>query len=375
MIPSAFSLVSFTGWGMKFRFGLIALSFSAALMSLCLPTSPVKWMICRCRLLKSTVSNSTMPMVPTPAAVRYNAIGEPSPPEPISNTFAALSRSWPSTPTSGRIRWREYRLISSLVNFARSLMMGSRLGGVPAVTALAAEPPAIDGTMEISSPSFTGALSPCERMSSSLTYTRTKLRSLPSSPYKCGRSLACSVVRLPNTSLIVVPRTSTVACPLAKPRNAVGIVTLIAIILSWVTVTREPQCIPLRGNFNRLLIERRSVKSLLKFPRNGIHWGSRVTVTQERMMAIKVTIPTALRGFANGQATVEVRGTTISEVLGNLTTEHAKLRPHLYGEDGKLRNFVRVYVNDEDIRSHGDNAPVNEGDEISIVPSIAGGSA
>ena len=92
-------------------------------------------------------------------------------------------------------------------------------------------------------------------------------------------------------------------------------------------------------------------------------------------MAIKVTIPTALRGFANGQATVEVRGTTISEVLGNLTTEHAKLRPHLYGEDGKLRNFVRVYVNDEDIRSHGDNAPVNEGDEISIVPSIAGGSA
>ena len=59
---------------------------------------------------------------------------------------------------------------------------------------------------------------------------------------------------------------------------------------------------------------------------------------------------------------------------GNLTTEHAQLGPHLYSEDGKLRNFVRVYVNDEDIRARGDDAPVNEGDEISIVPSIAGGN-
>ncbi|MGO9244209.1 MAG: molybdopterin-synthase adenylyltransferase MoeB [Verrucomicrobiia bacterium] len=91
-------------------------------------------------------------------------------------------------------------------------------------------------------------------------------------------------------------------------------------------------------------------------------------------MAIKVTIPTALRRFANGQATVEVPGGTISEVLGNLTAEHAQLRPHLYGDDGKLRNFVRVYVNDEDIRAKGDDAQVKEGDEISIVPSIAGGN-
>ena len=91
-------------------------------------------------------------------------------------------------------------------------------------------------------------------------------------------------------------------------------------------------------------------------------------------MAIKVTIPTALRRFANGQATVEVPGGTISEVLGNLTTEHAQLRPHLYDDDGKLRNFVRVYVNDEDIRARGDDAQINEGDEISIVPSIAGGN-
>lgn len=90
-------------------------------------------------------------------------------------------------------------------------------------------------------------------------------------------------------------------------------------------------------------------------------------------MPIIVTIPTALRRFANNQANVEVTGATISEVLNNLTTQHAQLRQHLYGTDGRLRNFVRVYVNDEDIRLKGDDTPVKEGDEIAIVPSIAGG--
>jgi molybdopterin/thiamine biosynthesis adenylyltransferase/rhodanese-related sulfurtransferase/molybdopterin converting factor small subunit len=91
-------------------------------------------------------------------------------------------------------------------------------------------------------------------------------------------------------------------------------------------------------------------------------------------MAIKVTIPNALRNYAGGQASVEVSGSTISEVLDNLTKQHAALRQHLYTEDGKLRNFVRVYLNDEDIRAKGDDAPVSDGDEISIVPSIAGGN-
>ena len=91
-------------------------------------------------------------------------------------------------------------------------------------------------------------------------------------------------------------------------------------------------------------------------------------------MAITVTIPTALRRFADNQASVAVQGKTISEVLNNLTTQHAQLRQHLYADDGKLRNFVRIYVNDEDIRAKGDNTPVNENDEISIVPSIAGGN-
>jgi molybdopterin/thiamine biosynthesis adenylyltransferase/rhodanese-related sulfurtransferase/molybdopterin converting factor small subunit len=92
-------------------------------------------------------------------------------------------------------------------------------------------------------------------------------------------------------------------------------------------------------------------------------------------MAITVTIPTALRRFADNQASVEVQGKTITEVLDSLTQQHAQLRQHLFTEDGKLRNFVRVYVNDEDIRARGDDAPVSDGDEISIVPSIAGGSS
>ena len=91
-------------------------------------------------------------------------------------------------------------------------------------------------------------------------------------------------------------------------------------------------------------------------------------------MAITVTIPTALRRFADNQANVEVQGRTVSEVLQNLIAQHTQLRPHLYAEDGTLRNFVRVYVNDEDIRAKGDHAPINDGDEISIVPSIAGGN-
>jgi sulfur-carrier protein adenylyltransferase/sulfurtransferase len=91
-------------------------------------------------------------------------------------------------------------------------------------------------------------------------------------------------------------------------------------------------------------------------------------------MAITVTIPTALRRFADNQASVEVQGKTITEVLDTLTRQHTQLRQQLYDGDGKLRNFVRVYVNDEDIRAKGDNAPLNDGDEISIVPSIAGGN-
>jgi sulfur-carrier protein adenylyltransferase/sulfurtransferase len=93
-------------------------------------------------------------------------------------------------------------------------------------------------------------------------------------------------------------------------------------------------------------------------------------------MAVTVFIPTALRQFAGDQAEVAVEAATVGEALDKVTGEHAELRRHLYGEQGALRNFVNVYVNDEDIRAAQRlETPVKEGDTISIVPAIAGGAA
>jgi molybdopterin/thiamine biosynthesis adenylyltransferase/rhodanese-related sulfurtransferase/molybdopterin converting factor small subunit len=89
----------------------------------------------------------------------------------------------------------------------------------------------------------------------------------------------------------------------------------------------------------------------------------------------KVLIPTPLRQYAGKQDAVELGGSTVGEVLGALTSEHTELRRHLYNDEGKLRSFVNVYLNDEDIRyMQKDATPVKDGDTISIVPSIAGGS-
>ena len=90
---------------------------------------------------------------------------------------------------------------------------------------------------------------------------------------------------------------------------------------------------------------------------------------------MKVHIPTPLRPYAGKSATVEVRGKTVAEALANVTAQHGELRHHLYTDEGKLRAFVNVYVNDEDIRHmQKENTPLSEEDSISIVPSIAGGS-
>ena len=90
----------------------------------------------------------------------------------------------------------------------------------------------------------------------------------------------------------------------------------------------------------------------------------------------KILIPTPLRQFADKQDTVEVEGSTIGEALSALTTKHTSLKRHLYSDEGKLRSFVNVYLNDEDIRYIQKEAtPVKPGDVISIVPSIAGGAA
>jgi adenylyltransferase/sulfurtransferase len=88
----------------------------------------------------------------------------------------------------------------------------------------------------------------------------------------------------------------------------------------------------------------------------------------------KILIPTPLRQFVDKKDSLEITGTTVGELLSKLTTEHTELRRHLYNDEGKLRSFVNVYVNDEDIRYLGKDAtPVKDGDTISIVPSIAGG--
>jgi adenylyltransferase/sulfurtransferase len=91
-------------------------------------------------------------------------------------------------------------------------------------------------------------------------------------------------------------------------------------------------------------------------------------------MAVKVMIPTPLRAYAGKQQSVEVSATNVGEALRALITQFADLKKHLYNDEGKLRSFVNVYVNDEDIRfAQKDATPVKDGDVVSIVPSIAGG--
>ena len=89
----------------------------------------------------------------------------------------------------------------------------------------------------------------------------------------------------------------------------------------------------------------------------------------------KILIPTPLRQFAGKQDSVELAGATVGEVLQSLTSQYGDLRRHLYTDEGKLRSFVNVYVNDEDIRYlQKDKTAVKDGDTVSIVPSIAGGA-
>jgi sulfur-carrier protein adenylyltransferase/sulfurtransferase len=93
-------------------------------------------------------------------------------------------------------------------------------------------------------------------------------------------------------------------------------------------------------------------------------------------MPVTIAIPTPLRQFAGGQSEIQVEASTAGEALSQLTSTHSELRRHLFNDQNILRNFVNVYVNDEDIRhTNGPNTPVKEGDTILIVPSIAGGAA
>jgi adenylyltransferase/sulfurtransferase len=92
-------------------------------------------------------------------------------------------------------------------------------------------------------------------------------------------------------------------------------------------------------------------------------------------MGVTIQIPTPLRRFTAEKAEVEVEGTTVDEALSHLTTQFPALRRHLYTDDGALRSFVNIFLNDEDVRrQQGGATAVKPGDALFIIPSIAGGA-
>jgi MoaD family protein len=91
-------------------------------------------------------------------------------------------------------------------------------------------------------------------------------------------------------------------------------------------------------------------------------------------MAIEVRIPTILRPYTGDQRAVEAGGSTVAELIDDLESRHEGIKERLV-EDGDVRRFVNVYVNDEDIRFTGGlQAPVSDGDTVVILPAVAGGS-
>ncbi len=92
-------------------------------------------------------------------------------------------------------------------------------------------------------------------------------------------------------------------------------------------------------------------------------------------MAIEVRIPTILRTYTDGQKAVEGSGDTLSGLLDDLDARHPGLRGRLITEEGGLHRFVNVYVNDEDVRFLGAlDAPLKDGDSVTVLPAVAGGS-
>lgn len=91
-------------------------------------------------------------------------------------------------------------------------------------------------------------------------------------------------------------------------------------------------------------------------------------------MSVKVLIPTPLRGLTNEKDTVEAAGGTVAELINDLEKNYPGMFERLCDESGEIRRFVNIYHNQEDIRfKQGKNTPVADGDELSVVPAIAGG--
>ena len=92
-------------------------------------------------------------------------------------------------------------------------------------------------------------------------------------------------------------------------------------------------------------------------------------------MTAKVRIPTVLRPAVGGATTLSVEGSTVGEILGQITSEFPAVRGQLVNEDGTLHRFLNVYVNDDDVRYLGGvDAPVANDDEITLLPAVAGGA-
>jgi molybdopterin synthase sulfur carrier subunit len=92
-------------------------------------------------------------------------------------------------------------------------------------------------------------------------------------------------------------------------------------------------------------------------------------------MSVKIRIPSPLRTFTNGADVVEVSGATVGEALTALKSKAAGIEGRLFKGEGQLNRYVNVYVNDEDIRfAKNLETPIKDGDELSIIPAIAGGT-
>ncbi len=93
-------------------------------------------------------------------------------------------------------------------------------------------------------------------------------------------------------------------------------------------------------------------------------------------MAVTVRLPTVLRPHANGEAKVDAAGSTVREVVEDLVASFPGIKPNLLSDDGSLHRFVNVYVNDEDVRYLEQmDTPVGDGDEVTILPAVAGGAS
>ena len=91
-------------------------------------------------------------------------------------------------------------------------------------------------------------------------------------------------------------------------------------------------------------------------------------------MSVTVRVPTILRPLTGGAAEVSVEGATLADVLDALEADHTGIRARVLDEDGKLRRFVNVYVNDDDVRfADGLQTPTPDGSSVSIIPAVAGG--